>query len=73
MSGSRLSPAQAAVARMLGPLEGARIPGGCDHCDAFQTVAPAAAGVWSLNVHHDDWCPFLAALERGREKGQQRA
>ena len=42
---------------ILGPLDGAHIPGGCDHCDAYQTVAPVEAGVWTITVHHDDWCP----------------
>lgn len=60
-----LSAAQAAVARTLGPLEGKWIPGGCDSCDAYQTVAPVEAGVWALNVHHDDGCPVLAAHETG--------
>jgi hypothetical protein len=60
----KLSPAQAQTARMLGPLEGSRIPGGCDYCDAYQTVEPAAAGVWMCNVHHDDWCPWLGAQKR---------
>lgn len=62
-----ISSAQAILARMLGPLEGARIPGGCDHCDAYQTVVPLEAGVWSLNTHHDDWCPFLAEHESKRD------
>jgi hypothetical protein len=22
--------------------------------------------VWMTNVHHDDWCPTLAAIERPR-------
>lgn len=56
-----LSESQAAIARSLGPLEGERIPGGCDKCNAYQTVEPVEAGVWTLNVHHDDWCPVLAA------------
>jgi hypothetical protein len=56
-----LSPAQAAVARRLGPLEGSRIPGGCNSCDAYQTVAPVEAGVWTISVHHDDDCPVFAA------------
>ena len=47
------------VRRTLGPLDGAQIPGGCDHCDAYQEVVPVSAGVWSINVHHDEWCPFL--------------
>ena len=65
MSGEprKLSSAQAQVARMLGPLEGARIPGGCDYCDAYQTVDPAAAGVWMISVHHDERCPWFVAYE----------
>jgi len=59
-----LSPAQSAVASMLGPLDGQRIPGGCDHCDAYQTVAPQAAGVWELLVHHDPTCPDYMAMRR---------
>jgi hypothetical protein len=58
-----LSSTQAALARALGPLDGERIPGGCDQCDAYQTVEPAAPGVWTMTVHHDDWCPFLAARQ----------
>lgn len=57
----QLTPAQTDLAAMLGPLDGDRIPGGCDTCDAYQTVHPLTAGVWSLTVHHDDWCPVLEA------------
>lgn len=60
---SDLTPAQAEVLRLLGPLEGKRIPGGCGHCNAYQTVTPIRAGVWTTTVHHDDWCPFLAAQD----------
>ena len=62
----RLSPAQDAVARRLGPLEGGRIPGGCEECDAYQTVEPVTAGAWAIRVHHDDWCPLLRRLEARR-------
>jgi hypothetical protein len=62
----KLSPGQAEIARMLAPLEGLQIPGGCDTCDAYQTVEPVQAGMWVINVHHDDWCPFLARYE-GRD------
>jgi hypothetical protein len=55
----RRSPAQDAIADLLGPLDGARIPGGCDHCDAYQTTGPVSTGVWSITVHHDDDCPTL--------------
>jgi len=54
-----LSKIQAKVARTLSPLEGERIPGGCDRCDAFQIVEPIDGGVWTLTVYHDDNCPFL--------------
>lgn len=65
MSG-RLSSAQAQVLRELGPLEGQRIAGGCEQCDAFQTVEAVEAGVWTLTVHHDPDCPFLAKREGRR-------
>jgi hypothetical protein len=58
-----LSSAQAAAARLLGPLEGARILGGCDYCAAYQTVDPVRAGVWLTTVHHDDDCPVLARVQ----------
>lgn len=63
MSNGRLSPAQDLVARLLGPLDGARIGGGCEVCDAYQTVEPASPGVWLNRVHHDEWCPVLDAYE----------
>lgn len=59
----QLSPIQDDLARTFGPLDGARIPGGCEHCDAYQTVHPAHAGTWLIGVHHDDWCPQLARIE----------
>lgn len=39
--------------------EGTKIPGGCDRCDAYQTVESSLLGVYIIRVHHDDWCPFL--------------
>ncbi len=62
----RLSTAQADVAAVLGPLDGSAIPGGCDHCDAYQTTRPVAAGVWALTVRHDGGCPVLAASRTHR-------
>lgn len=50
----------------LGPLDGGEIPGGCELCDAYQTVRPVEAGVWDITVHHDDWCPVLRSVERSR-------
>lgn len=65
MSGRRPSPAQD-LARMLGPLDGARIAGGCEVCDAYQTVEVVSLGVWLNVVHHDDDCHVLAAYEGRR-------
>lgn len=48
---------------LLGPLDGHRIYGGCEDCDAYQTVTPVSAGVWSVTVHHDDGCPFYMGLD----------
>jgi hypothetical protein len=41
---------------------GKQIPGGCDLCDAYQTVEKQMPGMHVLTVHHDDWCPTLRAL-----------
>ena len=45
----------------LGPLQGSKIPGGCESCNAYQTVEPTMAGAWHIRVHHDDDCKWLAA------------
>ena len=42
-----------------------RIPGGCDSCDAYQTVGALSSEVLGLTVHHDDWCPVLRATKSG--------
>lgn len=65
MSNSR--PFRRQLADLLGPLDGARIPGGCEDCDAYQTARPLAAGVWQVTVHHDDTCPTLRAMEASRD------
>lgn len=50
----------------LAQLAGVEIPGGCDDCDAYQTLAMDDRwGGFVLTVHHDDWCPRLARY-RGR-------
>lgn len=36
-----------------------RLPGGCDDCDAYQTVTRAGGGLYVLTVHHDHTCPWL--------------
>lgn len=70
---ARLSPAQHRFAEMFAPLDGARLPGGCDSCDAEQSIATAGTpGVWKLTILHDDDCPVLARHERGRRKAARR-
>ena len=41
------------------------IEGGCDRCNAYSTVEAISPGVYSMAVHHDDWCPFLRARKAG--------
>ncbi len=48
---------------LFGQIQGQQIPGGCDQCDAYQTVTTVAPGVHSLTVHHDTWCPVLRAIK----------
>jgi hypothetical protein len=44
----------------LAGLIGQQIDGGCDHCDAFQTVEEHPySGAWVLTVNHDLDCDFL--------------
>ena len=44
--------------------DAARIPGGCERCDAYQVVRADrwAPDVHSITVYHDDSCPFLRSL-----------
>lgn len=42
-----------------------QVPGGCDHCNAHQTLKapdPQYPGLVQMTVHHDDHCPHLAAI-----------
>ncbi len=48
----------------LEQLTGQRIPGGCDECDAFQTVDTSNAPIYRIAVHHDEWCPVYAAMTK---------
>jgi hypothetical protein len=43
--------------------DGARILGGCDHCNAYQVVHADYYGPdpHRLAIHHDDWCPWFEA------------
>lgn len=46
--------------QIFAALDGAEIPGGCEHCDAFQVPSVDGFGILHLRIHHDDWCPWLA-------------
>jgi len=50
---------------LFGQSENEPIPGGCDRCDAYQTVDELAPNVYGLTVHHDEWCPLLRAKTAG--------
>jgi hypothetical protein len=62
----RLPRAQNPASAILGALDGAQIPGGCDHCGAYQTVQAHAYGpdLHKITVHHDDRCPWYRARRR---------
>jgi hypothetical protein len=49
---------------LLAKMNGAKVYGGCDECDAYQTMEadPDLPHVFHLRIHHDDWCPFLARI-----------
>lgn len=53
------------LVNVLGPLEGAEIPGGCDQCDAYQKLRAESAGVWAVDVFHEYACPVLKTIEKG--------
>ncbi len=53
-------------------MQGLRIPGGCDDCDAYQTTT-TEEGAYVIRVHHDDSCPYyVGRLNRAerRRRGQ---
>ncbi|MGH3844383.1 MAG: hypothetical protein ACRDS0_23490 [Pseudonocardiaceae bacterium] len=52
------------VTDLLRSLVGTEIPGGCDDCLAYRTVAadPDHPRLWRLTVHHDATCPSYRAL-----------
>ena len=56
------------VSAFLSALDGARIPGGCDHCDAYQVIHANrhGANLHQIDVRHDDDCPWLAARQAAR-------
>jgi hypothetical protein len=51
---------------VLASLAGQTMPGGCEDCDATQTVAqdPIASNLFVLKIEHDDSCPNYRQLRR---------
>lgn len=47
-------------------LTGRETYGGCDECNAYQTMEEDAdlPGFLHIRIHHDAWCPFLARIQR---------
>ena len=43
---------------------GQQIAGGCEDCDAYQTVQSDAPNLYRLVIHHDNACPFLRGVTR---------
>jgi hypothetical protein len=60
----RQPPPDSPVSEYLASVDGARIAGGCDSCDAYQVVQARAGhrNVHMIQVFHDDGCPALAAI-----------
>ena len=54
---------QSPLTAYIAALDGARIPGGCHHCGAYQIVRAYAHGAdfHQISVYHDGGCPELAA------------
>lgn len=65
MSNRRKLKPQHPVSAQVAALDGAHIPGGCGHCDAYQTINAHGYGpdVHRITVHHDDWCPWWTARQ----------
>jgi hypothetical protein len=43
---------------LLDSFVGLEVDGGCDDCDAYQTIERIDVGVYVNHVFHDDTCPW---------------
>lgn len=49
----------------LDALEGRRVPGGCDDCNADALVhRDPDSGIYLVRIEHDPGCPWLAGVTR---------
>lgn len=44
-------------------MQGRRIPGGCEECQAYQTVV-SDGRLHRITVHHDNTCPTYRAMKK---------
>jgi hypothetical protein len=51
------------VNQLIEQFVGLEIYGGCESCDAYQTVTARGPGVFVLTVHHDERCPQQKSRE----------
>lgn len=56
------------VHSMLDSLDGLRLTGGCDRCDAYTEVRTDSDGVYVATVRHDDSCADLARRRRAARR-----
>lgn len=47
------------IANLLGSLDGSTIEGGCDYCEATQTMRTESGNLFILDVTHEPECPTL--------------
>jgi hypothetical protein len=61
---------QEALRELVRQLDGAQIYGGCEECDAYQTMDedPEHPGIIHIRIHHDDFCPFLARITERKSR-----
>lgn len=59
----------------LAALDGLRVPGGCDHCDAYQEIHAnwGGHGIHRLAVYHDDHCPWYHGSNRAARRARRKA
>jgi hypothetical protein len=57
---------------LLRSLTGQTIAGGCDSCDAEQSMDEVHPGVFVNTIRHDDGCPFLTRYQAAGARHRRR-
>lgn len=52
------------ISDLFASYEGLEVAGGCDRCDAFQTLRTDDDGIHRITVHHDSWCPIVKQVSQ---------